>query len=74
MKFKDAERFWSKVDKTEDCWQWTAARNSENGYGVFSIGGRLHVAHRVAYQAIVGPIPAGLQLDLRTSLRWHASG
>lgn len=29
-----AERFWSKVDKTDDCWLWTAATN-RRGYGQF---------------------------------------
>jgi hypothetical protein len=60
-----AVRFWSKVDKTGDCWEWTAART--NGYGVFRIGGRkdgrLVPAHRHAYEELVGPIPNGLQID-----------
>lgn len=44
---RDAARFWSKVDKSGDCWVWTAARNSL-GYGWFRTSGRPHLAHRVA--------------------------
>jgi hypothetical protein len=59
------ERFWSKVDKTDGCWFWTAYRD-RNGYGKFGVGGRaggMVSAHRVAYEMVVGPIPAGLVLD-----------
>ena len=61
-----AERFWEKVDKGSDpdeCWLWRAALNG-NGYGNFAIAPHQFVgAHRFAYQALVGPIPDGLQLD-----------
>lgn len=57
-----AERFWAKVEKTEACWLWSASRN-QDGYGLFSIEGRHNVAHRVAYEWLIGPIPTGLQLD-----------
>ena len=55
------ERFWAKVDKSGDCWEWTAALNM-NGYGNFW-DGRNFRAHRYAYEAEVGEIPTGLQLD-----------
>jgi len=58
------DRFWSKVNKTETCWLWTAA--TTDGYGMFSIGGqagRMHRAHRVSFEALVGSIPEGLQID-----------
>jgi len=52
----------SKIDLADDgCWIWTAAKT--NGYGVVSIAGRLRRAHRVVYEALVGPIPAGLEID-----------
>lgn len=56
------ERFWVKVTQSAaGCWLWTASNS--NGYGLFSLGGRLCPAHRVSYSALVGPISAGLQLD-----------
>jgi len=58
-------RFWSHVDTTShpgDCWLWTMATN--RGYGVVGIGGkRLRGTHLVAYELVVGPIPAGLYLS-----------
>src|SRR3990167_8297165 len=51
-------RFWPKVKKTATCWIWTAGRTSR-GYG--SLQGRL--AHRAAYEFLVGPIPAGMTVD-----------
>lgn len=57
----DEERFWSKVDKSGDCWVWTAAAN--NGYGIFRINGRNSVAHRVSYTWANGPIPDGYEVD-----------
>jgi hypothetical protein len=56
------ELFWEKVDATGDCWMWTAAK-TEQGYGVFGVNRRMVGAHRFAYEALVGPIPAGLELD-----------
>ena len=44
------------------CWEWTAAID-DNGYGRASVDGRMKYAHRIAYEAFVGPIPAGLQID-----------
>ncbi|MEU2070427.1 HNH endonuclease signature motif containing protein [Streptomyces anulatus] len=58
------DRFWAKVDKTSspnNCWLWTAA--TTYGYGVFSVQRRMQRAHRVAYEALVGRIPDGLQID-----------
>lgn len=58
-----ADRFWSKVNKTEGCWLWIAALNGA-GYGTFWPQWRTPVpAHRWAYEAIVGPIPEGLYID-----------
>ena len=55
------ERFWDKVRVTDSCWEWTGARVA--GYGEFWLDGRVQRAHRVAYEALVGPIPDGLQID-----------
>lgn len=55
-------RFWSKVDKSGDCWIWRGSRASL-GYGQFPIGKRMTLAHRIAYTFIRGSIPDGLVLD-----------
>lgn len=52
------ERFWAKVEKSEGCWTWAASCYS-NGYGRFDYG----LAHRIAYELVVGEIPEGLDLD-----------
>ena len=60
------ERFWPKVDVRgpDECWPWLASKQSA-GYGQIAVG-RGHaplLAHRVAYELVVGPIPAGLTID-----------
>lgn len=52
------DRFWSKVDKSGDCWEWTASRIN-TGYGRFVLSGKIQMAHRVSYELMVGPIPKG---------------
>lgn len=44
------------------CWIWTATKNRK-GYGSFGVDGRNLLAHRVAYELFVAPIPEGLTLD-----------
>jgi hypothetical protein len=56
-----AERFWEKVDKSGDCWIWTASV-MKTGYGCIRIDKRTTRAHRVAYELTNGPIPEGLLL------------
>ena len=58
----DAERFWLKVDKSGDCWEWTAAAWGL-GYGAFHANGNQVLAHRWSYEHEVGPIPKGLHVD-----------
>lgn len=55
------ERFWSKVDRTGECWLWTAALMWK-GYGAFGIGGTKVVrAHRYAWElANRRPVPEGM--------------
>jgi hypothetical protein len=57
-------RFWSYVEKTEDCWLWTRSKNRK-GYGRFCAcpianGHAIVGAHRFAYEITYGPIPAGM--------------
>src|SRR4051812_9455441 len=43
------ERFWSRVNKTANCWLWTGALDGY-GYGYFYVGdGRVAKAHRMAF-------------------------
>lgn len=55
------QRFWAKVIKTETCWLWSASCG--HGYGRFSVNRKSVIAHRFAYELLVGPIPDGLVLD-----------
>lgn len=52
------ERFWERVDKSGDCWEWTKARHS-TGYGWLAWRGGQVKAHRLAYELAKGPIPEG---------------
>jgi hypothetical protein len=54
-------RFWAKVEKTEDCWIWTGARNPD-GYGNVGIRKKFMKAHRVAWMITSGPIPEGMRV------------
>jgi hypothetical protein len=56
------DRFWSKVDKSGECWLWTASKKYKD-YGQFWYKGRNDFAHRVAYELCKGAIPDGLQID-----------
>lgn len=51
-----------QCDPSSGCWLWSGHRNG-GGYGQFSINNRTRIAHRVAYELFVGPIPDGLVLD-----------
>jgi hypothetical protein len=53
------ERFWEKVDKSGDCWEWTAGR-IPSGYGSVYYQEQRQPAHRVAWQLVNGPIPPGM--------------
>lgn len=51
--------FWTRVDKSGDCWLWTGGRSAD-GYGWFHHNRESRYAHRVAYELCKGPIPAGM--------------
>lgn len=58
-----ADRFWSKVDRSSDCWRWLGSSQA-SGYGYFNVvRGVLARAHRVAYELTHGPIPRDLVVD-----------
>lgn len=60
-----AERFFAKVDADGDCWVWQGG--TSKGYGVFRIRTKTPKAqtysHRFIWELLVGPIPAGKQID-----------
>ena len=55
----DSVLFWSKVAKSEGCWEWQAG-HFPNGYGCFTVKRKAHGAHRVAWTIARGPVPSGL--------------
>lgn len=52
------DRFWAKVDRSGDCWEWTASRIGE--YGQFGVhAGRVMTAHRFIDIAFNGDMNDG---------------
>lgn len=56
------DRFWAKVDKSGECWLWRGTVD-DHGYGRMGVAYRSVLAHRLAYELVIGPIPVGLTLD-----------
>lgn len=54
-----SDRFWSKVDKSGDCWLWTGSR-FHTGYGMFKLNGKNQYAHRVVLLLEGLDIPSGM--------------
>ncbi len=52
------QRFWDKVDKSDDCWEWQGY--CLKGHGRFLYDGYVQYAHRVSWQINVGEIPEGM--------------
>ena len=50
---KIEERFWSRVEKTDNCWLWRGVVRS-NGYGSFAIGQKHIPAHRFVWEMLKG--------------------
>ena len=44
------------------CWEWQGYV-APNGYGMGGLHGKVQYAHRIAYEAFIGPVPDGLHLD-----------
>lgn len=62
------ERLMRHVEVAEGHWLWTAFVHRV-GYGLAWVDGKTQLAHRVMYQAVVGEIPEGLQLDHLCNVR-----
>lgn len=55
------DRFWSKVRKTKDCWEWLGSKNPK-GYGHISHREKIAQAHRVSWAMHNGELPPGLHI------------
>ena len=53
------ERFWSKVRKSDGCWEWTGNKGS-NGYGRFYANDRSFAATHIALMLSGRPLADGL--------------
>lgn len=56
-----ADRFWSKVGKTNSCWIWKAY-TTKTGYGQIGNGNKIIRSHRASWMIHFGPIPAGKEV------------
>ena len=60
-------RFWRELihaadNPTDDgCWEWNAGR-VPFGYGTLKVSGKNRMAHRIAYETLVGRIPTGYEV------------
>ena len=52
------EYFWAQMDRSGDCWLWSHSK-TRSGYGRVHWNGKVHPAHRVAYELAKGTIPEG---------------
>lgn len=56
-----SERFWSRVVKSDGCWEWSGSC-FKSGYGAFWRDGGMRYTHRESYEMTNGPVPTGLQV------------
>jgi hypothetical protein len=61
------ERFWAKVRRGPECWEWTGARTAPGWHGIFAVdatraGRRMVVAHRYAWE-LANHLMLGTQRD-----------
>ena len=53
------KRFWSRVNKETECWNWTGYFVG-NRYGRIKLNGKVHRAHRMSWIIHNGEIPTGM--------------
>jgi hypothetical protein len=58
----ETARFWKKVEKSDNCWQWTGAKNPV-GYGLAVFEDRVQPAHRVCWKLEFGECAPEAILD-----------
>lgn len=56
------ERFWSRVEKTETCWNWSGGC-IRSGYGRLKVDGKFVRTHIYSFELANGPVPDGMLLD-----------
>lgn len=54
------ERLFSKVEKTDSCWNWKGATRGKNGYGAVKVDGKVVSVHKLFYVKYKGEIPEKL--------------
>lgn len=58
-----AERLAARSERVESgCILWTGPPNDAMGYGRMSVAGKMTYVHRVAWELVNGPVPAGMVL------------
>ena len=60
----EVQRFWTKVQRGEGCWEWTASR-TKFGYGILGIrriARSPRKAHRMSWEIAHGPIPGNFHV------------
>jgi hypothetical protein len=55
------ERFFNKVNKTEDCWLWAGRKNAQ-GYGRFDVGDGAVFSHRLVLHFEGLDVPSGMDV------------
>lgn len=61
ISYKVGRRFWSKVDKSGDCWEWISYI-APSGYGKFQFNGKAWYSHRYSL-SLVETLKDGLDID-----------
>lgn len=68
MTERQLRNFWAKVDKSGECWLWTASTNNK-GYGKFGLNRKTALPHRISYELSKGSIPQGTEIDHECRVR-----
>jgi hypothetical protein len=58
----NGNKFFSKVEKTDTCWNWKAAISKTTGYAVMKYNGKAREAHRLSYLYHFGDIEHGIDV------------